>query len=94
MCLLHQLEELLQYAPLRAFYAQHAREHSDFCPADSYSGLTDLMIPSRRVDTITFPTLLLSTFPAPIGCNSGFLSSGIRRQDRKVSMAFASFFNA
>ena len=26
MCLLHQLEELLQYAPLRAFYAQHARE--------------------------------------------------------------------
>ena len=65
--------------------------HPDSCPADSCSGLADLMISSRKLDTITFPALLPSTFPAPIGRNPGFLSSGIRRQDRKVSMAFASF---
>ena len=63
--------------------------HPDSCPAQTCNGPTDVMMSSRRVDTITFPTILLSASPAPIGRNPGFLSNGIRRQDRKASRVFA-----
>ena len=49
------------------------------CPAHTSNGLTDVMLSSRRIDTITFPAVLLSTSPIPISHNPGFLSNGIRR---------------
>ena len=51
------------------------------------------MILSRRVDTTTFPTILLSTSSTPIGHNPVFLSKGIRRQNRKASKVFARSFS-
>ena len=48
------------------------------CPAHTSNGLTDVMLSSRRIDTITFPAVLLSTSPIPISHNPGFLSNGIR----------------
>ena len=67
--------------------------HPDSCPAHTCSVPTDVMMLSRRVDTITFPTFLLSISPTPLGRNSGFLSNGIRRQDRKASRVFARSFS-
>ena len=51
------------------------------------------MMSPRRVDTITFPAILLSTSPTPIGHNPGFLSNGTRRQDRKASRVFPRSFS-
>ena len=56
-------------------------------------GPTDVMMSSRGVDTIIFPTILLSTSPTSIGCSPGFLSNGIRRQDSKASRVFARSFS-
>ena len=51
------------------------------------------MMSSRRVDTITFPTILLSTSSKRIGPNNGFLSNGIKRKDWKASREFARSFS-
>ena len=64
------------------------------CPVGELSynpcnGPTDVIMSSGRVDKITFPTILLSASPTPIGHNPGFLSNRIRWQDRKSSRVFA-----
>ena len=51
------------------------------------------MMSSRRVVTITFPTILLSTSSKRIGPNNGFLSNGIKRKDWKASREFARSFS-
>ena len=68
-----------------------AASNPDFCPAHTWNGLTDMMMSSRRVDTITFPNIRLSTSPTPTCRSLGFLSNGIRRQERKA-FSMHSFF--
>ena len=60
--------------------------------AHTYNGPNDVMMPCRRADTITFPAILLSTSPTPIGHNPGFLCNEIRQQGRKSSRVFAKSF--
>ena len=78
MRLLYQLEEQLHLLLFIHFMrSMNGSFHPDSCPAHTCNGPTDVMMSSCRVDTITFPTILLSTTPTPIGCNLGFLSNGI-----------------
>ena len=69
-----------------------AASHPYFCPAYTCDCPTDEMMSSRRVNTITFPTILLSTSRTPIDRNPGFLSNGIRQENRKASRVFARSF--
>ena len=77
MRLLYQLEEQLHLLLFIDFMrSMNGSFHPDSCPAHTCNGPTDVMMSSCRVDTITFPTILLSTTPTPIGRNLGFLSNG------------------
>ena len=40
---------------------------------------------SRNAETIALPAIRLRISPTPIGLSPGFLSKGIKRQDRKAS---------
>ena len=54
-----------------------AASHPGSCPAHTCNGPIDEMMSSRRIDTITFPTILLSTNSKSDNQNPGFLSNGI-----------------
>ena len=65
--------------------APHPNSHC----AHACNSPTFVIMSSGKVDTIIFPTILLSASPTPIGYNPGFLLNRIRRQDRKSSRVFA-----
>ena len=91
--------QLISCSVCYSFYILHISHsmrgslHPDYCPAHTYSSPTDMMMSSCREYTITFSTILLNTFPTAIGRNSGFLSNGIRRQDRKALRVIARSFS-
>ena len=56
------------------------------CPAQTSSVPVHLMASSSRTETMTLPGILYKTSPTPMGRTPGFLSNGIKRQDRKASI--------
>ena len=60
-----------------SYIASMAASHPGSCPAHTCNGPIDEMMSSRRIDTITFPTILLSTTSKSDNQNPGFLSNGI-----------------
>ena len=57
------------------------------CPLQTCNVPVHLMTSSFRTET-TLPVILRKTSLTPIGPNPGFLSNGIKRQDRKASTEF------
>ena len=55
-------------------------------PAQTCSVLVHLMAYSFRTETLTLPAILRKTSPTPMGQSPGFLSNGIKWQDRKTSI--------
>ena len=74
-------------------HSMNGSSYLDSCSVHTCSDPTDVMISFRRIDTITFPSVLLSTSPTPIGYNLGFFSNGIGGQDRKASRALPRTFS-
>ena len=61
-----------------------------YCPAKTCSVPVHLMTSSFRIETLTLPAFLRKTTPTPIGRIPGFLSNGIKRQDRKAYIVWVS----